>query len=76
MGIAGVAVVLVCVVLPLRISQLAYQLVVYSQAKFHEKYLQTREMEYLLGLNAFFAENHMHLVSSFKRFCAYFWVRH
>lgn len=50
------------------------QNIVYASPRLHERYLRSREMEFTLGINEFYATSHIHLIASFRRPWAYYSV--
>lgn len=57
--------------LPYLLFKLSSQVVVFRRESLHEQHLQAREIEYLLGINTLYSEDHYFLVASYRRQFAY-----
>jgi len=63
---AGVGIFLL-LVFPVFIYRKTKKLVVFYTYGQHERYLQARELEYLMGVNNLYFDNNFHVICSFRR---------
>jgi hypothetical protein len=75
--IAHAAIVVLCALpivlgLPMYLSRWAAKVTVYGKGDMHERYLQSREIEYLLGINTLYEESHFQIVGAYRRSFAFF----
>lgn len=71
---ACLSLLLLGVWLPTTMFLYSRQNIVYGCSRLHERYLCSREMEFVLGINEFYATSHIHLIASFRRPWAYYSV--
>jgi hypothetical protein len=75
--ITHAAIVVLCALpivlgLPMYLSRWAAKVTVYGKGDMHERYLQSREIEYLLGINKLYEESHFQIVGAYRRPFAFF----